>query len=153
MTRSAAQFALAAVLVTFAGPAIAEERAERLVAPSQAVAEAWAREAREARRVEALRPSSKGVKVLFGSYATLQGLDMYSTIVARNSGAREVNPLMNTGYANAATFKAVMTATTLIGVKKLEKKNKKAAIVTMVTMNVVSAAVVATNFRNARRLQ
>lgn len=153
MIRSAARFALAAILIGFAGPATAEERSGRLVAPSQAVAQAWAREAREADRAKALRPSSKTVNTLAGTYGALQALDMYSTIVARNKGAREVNPLMNTGYTQATALKAVMTATTLLGVKQLEKKNKKAAIVTMVAMNAVSAAVVATNFRNADRLK
>jgi hypothetical protein len=116
------------------------------------VAEAWAAEAREADRLAtAARPSPRTMKGLIGSFGVLQGLDMYSTIVARTSGARELNPLMNGSYTQAAAFKAVMATTTLISVKALEKKSRKAALITMVAVNAVSAAVVTTNFRNARR--
>ena len=92
MIRSAARCVLATIVVTIAVPAVAEERTGRLVAPSQAVANAWAREAREAEQAAALRPTSRAAKSLFGTYAVLQGLDMYTTIVARRNGAREVNP-------------------------------------------------------------
>ena len=153
MVRFAARLALAAIVVSVAVPAAAGERSGNVVAPSQAVAEAWAKEARERERAAARRPSSKTVTVLAGSYGALQGLDMYSTIIARNRGAREVNPLMNTGYAQATALKAVMTATTVIAMKQLEKKNKKAAIATLVAMNAVSGAVIATNFKNAQRLK
>jgi hypothetical protein len=153
MVRFAARLALATTLVSFAVPVAAEERSRNVAAPSQAVADAWAKEARERERAQATRPSSRTVNVLAGSYGVLQGLDMYSTVVARNRGAREVNPLMNTGYAQAAIFKAAMTTTTLLAVKRLEKKNKTAAIATMVAMNVVSAVVVTTNFKNAQRLK
>ena len=153
MIRFAASFAVAAILLNSAAPAHAEERSKTVLAPSEAVATAWAKEARERERVEAGRPSSKTIKVLAGSYGVLQGLDMYSTIVARNRGANEVNPIMNTPYAQATVFKAAMTATTLITLKQLEKKNKKAAIAAMVAMNVVSGFVVAKNFSNAQRLK
>jgi hypothetical protein len=129
----------------------ARQRAvEGLVAPSNAVAEAWAKEAKEA---ETLRPSSKAVKALFGPYVVLHGLDMYSTIAARNRGAREVNPVMNVGYTQAIVMKTLMTAATIASVKAIEKKNKRAAIATMITINAVSAIVVANNLRNASRLK
>jgi hypothetical protein len=154
MFRSALRFALTAVLVTVAIPATAEERAANgMVAPSEAVAQAWAKEAKAAEAMNARRPSSKAVKALYGSYGVLQGLDMYSTIVARNRGASEVNPMMNVGYTQATALKALMTAATIASVKAMEKKNKKAAIATMITMNAVTAVVVANNFKNARRLK
>lgn len=154
MFRSAFRVALTAVLVTVAIPATAEEQAANgLVAPSEAVAQAWAKEAKEAEAANARRPSSKAVKALYGSYGVLQGLDMYSTIVARNRGASEANPMMNSGYTQAATMKVLLTAATIASVKAIEKKNKKAAIATMITMNAVSALVVANNFRNASRLK
>lgn len=153
MVRFAARVALTAILVGFAVPAAAEERSGKVTAPSQAVAKAWTKEARDRERVAARRPASKTVNVLAASYGALQGLDMYSTILARNRGAREVNPLMNTGYTQATALKTVMTVTTLIAVKRLEKKNKKAAMAALVAMNAVSAVVVATNFKNAQRLK
>jgi hypothetical protein len=154
MLRSAARLAFACVLVTVAVPSAAEQRAVNApVAPSQAVADAWAREAREAQEAEARRPSTRALKGLYGSYGVLQGLDMYSTIAARSNGAREVNPTMNLGYAQATALKAGMAATSLIAVRSLAKKNKKAAVVTMIVMNAVTAVVVANNVRVARRLK
>jgi hypothetical protein len=154
MFRSALRLALTVVLVTVAIPAGAEERAANgMAAPSEAVAQAWAKEAKEAAAINARRPSSKAVKALYGTYGVLQGLDMYSTVLARNRGASEVNPMMNTGYTQATAMKALMTAATIASVKAIEKKNKKAAIATMITMNAVSALVVANNFRNASRLK
>ena len=40
--------------------------------------------------------SSPVLKGLFVAYSGLSGLDMYSTIRARDKGAREINPLLNT---------------------------------------------------------
>lgn len=152
MFRSGAACLVIASLLSLPGLASAQEPSRRLVAPSRAVAEAWAAEAREIdRRAAAERPSPGVLKTLFGSYGVLQGLDMYSTIVARNSGATELNPLMNGSYLQAVAFKAVMATTTLVSVKALEKKSRKAALITMISVNAVSAVVVTTNFRNAPR--
>jgi hypothetical protein len=123
---------------------------ERVLAPSDSVAAAWAQETRERRTAN---PTSRSLKAVYVSYGVLQGLDMYSTIVARQNGAREVNPTMNVGYAQAALVKGLMATGTFAAVKKIEQKNKKAAVMTMVVMNVVTAAVVANNFRNARRVR
>jgi len=175
-----------ALVLGIAVPVAAQEKPGRgLVAPSAAVAEAWAQEAKErellnaqskaggvgrplmapsaavaaawAKEVEhrqTLYPTtSKSMKALYASYGVMQGLDMYSTIAARRNGAREVNPIMDTGYAQASLVKGLMAAGTFAAVKKIEKKNKKAAVITMVAMNVATAAVVANNFRNARRLR
>ncbi len=139
MFRSITWFAVAALLLGLAAPVTAQENSEGFVAPSAAVAAAWAREART--------PTS--LKVLYTSYGVLQGLDTYSTIVARQNGVREANPFMNVGYAEGALVKGLMAAGTFAALKSLDKKNRKAAVVTMVALNVVNAAVVAINFRNA----
>lgn len=153
MTRSALRTVAAIVLVTAATPVQAEERAANsLTAPSKAVADAWAREAQDRRELGGQK-GSRAAAILYGSYGVLQGLDMYSTVVARNAGAREMNPLMDGGYAQAGIFKVLMGAGTFASVKVLEKKNRKAAIVTLVVMNAVTATVAANNFRNARRLK
>jgi hypothetical protein len=58
---------------------------------------------------------------------------------------------MNTGYAQAATFKAVTTAVTYFATQRIAKKNRKAAIVTLAILNGVTGAVVLNNMKNARR--
>lgn len=148
MFRQPGRIATIAVLLTVAAvPACAGEReANDLTAPNAVVADAWAQEARE-------RSSSKPLTALIGSYAALQGLDMYSTVIARNKGANEVNPVMQGSYAKGAAVKAALSTITMTTVKIMARKNKKAAIVTMIALNVVNAAVVAKNFNNAKRLQ
>jgi hypothetical protein len=46
----------------------------------------------------------------------------------------------------------LLAAATMGGMKAIEKKSRKAALVTMIALNVATAAVVATNFRNSRQL-
>ena len=121
-----------------------------LDAPSPAVAGPWATETNEG---QAYSRSSKSLKALYASYGVLQGLDMYSTIAARRNGARELNPIMSGSYAQATLVKGLVSAGTMAAVKRIEKTNKKAATFTMVAINVVTAAVVVNNFRNARRLR
>jgi hypothetical protein len=141
MFRSISCVGIAALSLGLAAPVAAQEKGTQpLAAPSAAVAAAWAQEA----------STPRSLKVLYMSYGVLQGLDMYSTILARQNGAREVNPMMDTGYAQASLVKGLMATGTFAAVKNLEKKNRKAAVVTMVALNVVNAAVVANNFRNAR---
>ena len=174
MFRLVIRFSAIALALGVAIPAAAQEPSD-LVAPSSAVAAAWAREASErqaaGRTLEAPSPAvaaawateaderqafsrpSKSLKALYASYGVLQGLDMYSTIAARRNGAREVNPIMSGSYAQATLVKGLVSAGTMAAVKRIEKKNKKAAAFTMVAMNVVTAAVVVNNFRNARRLR
>jgi uncharacterized protein DUF5658 len=98
------------------------------------------------------RPSSSpALKVLYGSYGVLQGLDVYSTSAALRGGAREANPLMDTHAGHAIAFKAAIGLSTYYAVNKLSKKNRKAAIVTIAILNGVTAAVVANNMKNSRR--
>ena len=138
-----------AALVTFATPAAAQDQSEQVVmsgpaADSPAVVERWMVD----------QPAAKvptSVKALFGSYAMLQGLDMYSTSVALKAGAREANPLMQASMGQALGVKAAMSVATYYVVHKMSKKNRKGAIVTMAILNGVTAAVVANNLRNSRR--
>jgi hypothetical protein len=138
----------AAVMVTLAfsaSPVRAEERpATGLVAPNAIVAAAWEKEA---------GGSSAAVKALFVSYGVVQGLDMASTMRARNRGAVEANPLMQGSYAKGFAVKAGLGAVTMLAVRQIEKKSRKAAIVTMIAANVGTAAVIAHNLRNANRLK
>lgn len=134
------------VLVLCAGtPVVAADKAD-IVSPSAAVAAAWAKEGKQQ------GPSTKALRVLYGSYGALQTLDMVSTIKARQQGAREVNPMMSGSYGQATATKVLLAAATTAGVMAIERKNRKAAFVTMVALNVATAAIVATNYRNARQL-
>jgi len=133
------------VLLAVAAPVWAAGPAE-VVAPSAAVAAEWAKEAAPH------GPSSKALNALYAGYGVLQTLDMVSTIQARNRGAREVNPLMAGSYGQAATVKVLLAAGTMTAIKQLEKKSRKAAFVTMIALNIATAAVVVNNVRNAQKL-
>ena len=127
------------------GSAAAEERPSgAVVAPNAIVARAWAKEA---------GGSSGLVKTLLVTYGAVQGLDMASTMKARNRGAVEANPLMQGGYGKGLAVKAALGAVSVFAVRAIEKKSRKAAVITMIAMNVGTAAVVANNLRNARRLR
>lgn len=136
---------LVVVVLGLAMPVAAAERSADAATPLTESLPEWAQ--------DKAPQSSSAVKALYGSYGVMQGLDMYSTIVARQRGAVEANPLMKTGFTRAAGFKALMGASTMLAVKAIEKKNKKAAIITMIALNSVTAVVVANNVRNARRLR
>jgi hypothetical protein len=136
---------IALVLLSVATPALAADKPE-VVAPSAAVAAAWAKEA------EHKGPSSTALKALYGSYGALQTLDMVSTIKARQQGAREVNPMMTGSYGQASATKVLLAAATVAGVKALEKKSRKAAFATMLVLNAATAVIVVNNYKNARQL-
>lgn len=143
MFRSLAATVLATLLLsTVAGAA--ERPGSDPVAPNSVVAAAWAKEA---------GGSSKAVRTLYATYGVVQGLDVVSTVVARNRGAVEANPVMQGGYAKGVAMKAALGAVTMLAVRAIEKRNKKAAVFTMIAANVATAAVVANNVRNARRLK
>ena len=92
---------------------------------------------------------------LYVSLVGLQGLDIHSTRQAMNAGAaREGNPLMKPFVNNGAAFvavKAATTAGTIFFTEKLRKKHPKTAVVLAAAFNVSLAAVVASNYRLARR--
>jgi hypothetical protein len=135
---------LAASLMLSVVPVAASERPSEPVAPSAAVAAAWAKES---------KGSSAAVRTLYATYGVVQGLDMASTMVARNRGAVEANPVMQGSYAKGVAVKAALGAVTVLAVRGIEKKSKKAAIITMIGLNVATAAVVAKNIQNAKRLR
>ena len=144
MLRRIAASLVATLMLSTVSVAAQERPRGELVAPSPAVAAAWAKEA---------GGSSGGMRTLYASYGVLQGLDMVSTVVGRNRGAVEVNPNMQGSYARGIAVKAAFGSLTLYGVRRIEKKSKKAALVTMIALNVATAAVIANNMRVARRLK
>jgi hypothetical protein len=147
MFRTLTASVLAALMLSTVsvGLATAEERPTgTVVAPNAIVAKAWAKEA---------GGSSAAVKTLFVTYGVVQGLDMASTMMARNRGAIEANPVMAGSYGKGMAVKAALGGMSYLAVRAIEKKSKKAAVITMIAMNVGTAAVVAHNLRNAKRLR
>jgi hypothetical protein len=106
------------------------------------------------RRAEA-RPRRPSMLVgLYSTMSVLNVLDVYSTTRALDSGAREANPLVARtagSFGSSLAIKAATTATSIYFAEKLWKKNRVAAIVTMVAVNAGTAAIVARNFRNVPR--
>ncbi len=144
MFRSLSASLVAALVLSTVPVAAAERPDTEPVAPNSVVAAAWAKEQ---------GGPSAAIRTLYATYGVVQGLDMVSTVVARNRGAVEANPAMQGSYARGVAVKAAMGAVTLLAVRAIEKKNKKAAVITMIAANVATAAVVANNIRNAQRLK
>src|SRR5262245_8728557 len=97
--------------------------------------------------------SSKLMTSLYASTVMLQALDVHSTMSALRSGATEANPLMQGATRNQAMFVAVkagVAASTILAAKQLSKRNKTAAVATLVAINSAYALVVSHNYRVAR---
>jgi hypothetical protein len=91
------------------------------------------------------------LSALYGTYGTLQALDVVSTRRALAAGARERNPMMKGGNMTAMiAVKAAAGASTIFFTERLWKKNRVGAIIVMAALNGASAAIVAHNQRNAR---
>ncbi len=111
-------------------------------APSKEEAAATARLLALAR--EPQRP--RALMALYGTYATLQVMDIVSTRRAIGSGGQESNPLMGSGQTGQMiAMKALGSAASIYFSERIWKKNRVAAIVTMAAVNGVTAAVVAHN--------
>ena len=109
------------------------------------------------RPIVPVRPKMGGkflMNSLYASTAIMQGLDMHSTLKAFSAGAVEGNPLMAGVTKNRAAFvatKAAVAAATIFASKKLAKKNKVAAVITLVAVNSAYAMIVSNNYRLSRR--
>jgi hypothetical protein len=91
---------------------------------------------------------------LYVSAGALQALDVYTTSRGLRAGAYEANPAIRNG--NVGTTLALKAATTGVSIfmaEKLWRKNKAAAILTVLATNVVGAAVVANNYRIMAKLE
>ena len=90
---------------------------------------------------------------LYASTAALQALDVHSTMSAFDNGAVEANPMMKGIAGNKAAFfaiKAGVAATTILTARSLAKRNKVAAIVTLIAINSAYAMIVNHNYEVAR---
>ena len=93
------------------------------------------------------RPSA--LVPLYVSFATLQGLDIHSTLRATEFGGREANPIVGGMLGSPAAFVAAkvgMTASIYFVSERLWKRHKTAAVLTMIALNSTYGAVVAHNY-------
>lgn len=154
MIRSTAAAVVATLMLTAlpvsAQEMLAEQAKPVVTVPSAVVLDAWAR---EGQKLTLARPSqpSLAVRNLFITYGAVQGLDVISTAVARNRGASEANPILRGGFGQGLAIKAGLGVATVLAVRAVQKKSKKAAIVTMIALNVATAVVVVNNIQVARR--
>lgn len=94
------------------------------------------------------------LKSLYASTAVMQGLDVHSTLKAFSAGAVEGNPIMSGVTKNRAAFmatKAAVAAVTILATRKIAKKNKVAAVITLIAVNSAYAMIVNHNYKLARR--
>lgn len=100
------------------------------------------------------RPNA--LPILYASFGALQALDAATTLRAVGRGATEANPVL-TGIASnrgaMVAVKAASFASTVYLTERLWKKNRVAAVVTMVCVNSAYAVIVAHNYRVGSRLK
>jgi hypothetical protein len=102
------------------------------------------------------RGASKVLMPLYASVAVLQALDVHSTLTAMHYGAHEGNPLMSGVTSTKPGFMAVkagIAASTIVAVRSIAKRNKVAAIVTLIGINAGYGYVVSHNYKLAQSLQ
>jgi hypothetical protein len=91
---------------------------------------------------------------LYATTATMQMLDVDSTLKSLNRGAVETNPLMSGLVNNRAAFiatKAGIAAATIYATSKIAKNSKLRAALTLVAINSAYAMIVKHNYSIARR--
>ncbi len=91
---------------------------------------------------------------LYLTFGGLQVLDAHSTLSAVNLGARETNPLVRQALGSPAGMLALKSGAA-VGVvlltEKLRKRNRTAAVLTMIAINSAYVTIAAHNYRTARR--
>ncbi len=99
------------------------------------------------------RKSDPLLNSLYVTTAVMQGLDAHSTLYAISRGATEANPFMANVVEHKSTFialKAGVAFSTIMASREMSKRNRVAAIVTMVAVNSAMAYVVQRNYRIGR---
>jgi hypothetical protein len=99
---------------------------------------------------------SRLLSSLLVSTVVMQALDVHSTYSALGRGAVEANPVMAGLAGNKAAFvatKAALATATVLAARHVGKRNKVAAIATLVAINSAYAFVVDHNYRVARSLR
>ena len=91
---------------------------------------------------------------LYATTATMQMLDVDSTLKSLRRGAVESNPVMAGLVNNKAAFvaaKAGVAAATIYAVHKISKQSKVGAVLTLVGINSAYAMIVKNNYAIAKR--
>jgi len=99
-------------------------------------------------------PRPTPLVALYVSFATLQALDIASTQMAIRAGGVEANPVVAplAGSPLAMTVaKAGVAGAMIYASERLWKTHRKAALMTMIGLNVALGAAVAHNYRVASR--
>jgi hypothetical protein len=89
---------------------------------------------------------------LYVSFGALQVLDTHSTRHALARGYDESNPVLRPVAGNGTAMvlvKVGATAATIVAVERLWRRNRVAAVLTMIGINAGYAIVVANNYRKA----
>ena len=93
---------------------------------------------------------------LYASTAVMQALDVHSTLLALDRGAVEANPLMSGATRNKAAFiaiKAGVAFSSVMAARNMSKRNKVAAVLTLVAINSAYAMIVNHNYKVARGMR
>ena len=93
---------------------------------------------------------------LYASTFAMQALDVHSTLTAFDAGAVEANPLMTGVTKNRWAFvalKAGVATSTVLAARHMAKRNKVAAIATLIAVNSAYAMIVQHNYRVAQRVR
>lgn len=99
----------------------------------------------------AARPSTT-LTALHVSFGALQIMDVLSTVRGINAGLKESHPLMRGLAGHPAAMVAIKVgagATTILLTRRVARKNRVAALITMAAVNSAYAVVVAQNLRAA----
>ena len=131
-------------LVVVAAPAAAQDLGPRVDDPAPVVAQVFS--------PAPSRPSA--LVPLYISFATLEALDIHSTLTAVDAGAREANPIAALAGRSPAAMIALKAGTgagMIYATERLWKRNRVAAVALMVGMNGAYAIVVAHNYSVAAR--
>jgi len=89
---------------------------------------------------------------LYATTAVMQALDVHSTLRALDRGGVEANPLMAGVTKNKAAFialKAGVAFSSVMAARNMSKRNKVAAVLTLVAINSAYAMVINHNYRVA----
>jgi hypothetical protein len=87
---------------------------------------------------------------LYITFAGLQALDVHSTIQAVNGGARESNPVVRgalDGPAQMILMKTATAAGVVVLTERLWRRNRTAAVITMIALNSAYLTIAAHNYR------
>lgn len=91
---------------------------------------------------------------LYLAFGGLQALDAHSTLSAVSMGARETNPVVRQTLGNTAGLLALKSGAS-VGVvlltEKLWRRNRTAAVLTMIAINSAYVTIAAHNYRTAQR--